>query len=271
VSKGILSSKRRAVPKENEDLTRDNWLQTDALINPGNSGGALINVKGELIGVNVAIMEGAQGIGFAIPIKEVRAAMGEIFVPETASRWFGAQIRLSSPLTVESVETNGPAEKAGLKAGDQIVELNGKAPGDVIEFNRTLRDDPAMKFNLTVLRGGERREMALQLVSFADFFRERLGADLEEVTPQTGERLGAPAGLLITHVDENGPAASAGLKENFVINGIEGNRADDYYHAFITLNAKHKGDVVQVIVLVPRTRGDVILSYRQALTELKLR
>jgi S1-C subfamily serine protease len=271
VSRGILSSKRRAVPKENEDLTRDNWLQTDALINPGNSGGPLINVKGDLIGINVAIMPGAQGIGFAIPIKEVREALGEIFVPETASRWFGARLHPSSPLTVDSVEADSPAARAGLKAGDQIVELDGHEPGDFIGFNRSLRDGASMKFDLTVLRDGQRRAISVQLMSFADFFHDRLGADLVEVTPQIGERLGVSKGLLVSRVEEKGPAAVAGLEANFVINGIEGNRVDGAYDAFLALDTAHKGDVVQLSALVPRTRGDVILGYRQAVAELKLR
>ena len=91
----------------------ENWLQTDALINPGNSGGPLIDLRGELIGINVAILEGAQGIGFAIPIKEVREALGEMFNPETASRWFGARVSVDSPLVVQSVESNSPAEPGG--------------------------------------------------------------------------------------------------------------------------------------------------------------
>jgi S1-C subfamily serine protease len=271
VSRGILSSKRRAVPKDNEDLTRDNWLQTDALINPGNSGGPLIDLRGELLGINVAIMPGAQGIGFAIPVKEVRGALGEIFVPETASRWFGAHLKATPTVTIESVEAGSPAERAGLKAGDEIVELNGRAPGDFIEFDRALRDDAAMKFNLTIKRGGQRTALSLQLVSFADIFHDRLGADLQEVTPEIGERLGVSSGLLVAHVEDGGPAATAGLRENFVINGIGENQVDDLYHAFLALEATHKGDEVDISVLIPQTRRNVILGYRRAVAELKLR
>ena len=271
VSKGILSSKRRAVPKENENLTRDNWLQTDALINPGNSGGPLINVRGELIGIDVAIMAGAQGIGFAIPVKEVRLALAEIFVPETASKWFGARVRTSMPLTVDSVEQGSPADESGLKAGDLIVSVDGREPGGYIDFYRSLRDAAVMKFNLTVLRDGETRSIALRLVSFTDFFRKRLGADLVEVTPRMADRLGVSTGLLVGAVDEDGPAAKAGLRENFIINGIEGAGVDDFYHAFVAVDPLGKGAVVHISALIPRFRGDVILGYRQALAELKLR
>ena len=123
VSRGILSSKSRAPARENEDLSMENWLQTDALINPGNSGGPLINLRGELIGINVAILQGAQGIGFAIPIKEVREALGEMFNPETASRWFGARVGVDSPLVVQSVESNSPAGQAGLETGDCNLQM----------------------------------------------------------------------------------------------------------------------------------------------------
>ncbi|HWD20374.1 MAG TPA: trypsin-like peptidase domain-containing protein [Verrucomicrobiae bacterium] len=270
VSKGILSSKRRAAPKENEELTRDNWLQTDALINPGNSGGPLINLHGDMIGVNVAIMEGAQGIGFAIPIKEVRQALGEIFVPETASRWFGARVRAAAPLTVESVEAGGPADRAGLKVGDQIVELDGREPGDFIDFNRALRDGDSMTVKLTALRGKERIPLTVNMASFAAFFHQRLGANVTEVTPQMAQRLGVPNGLLVSSIDDDGAAAKAGLRENFVINGIDGNPVGDYYHAFLALDAAQKGGVVEISVLIPQTRGNVILGYRHALAELKL-
>src|SRR6185369_10206701 len=82
VTRGILSSKSRTVPKEGESLAIPNWLQTDAPINPGNSGGPLVNLRGELIGINVAIYREAQGISFAVPVKQVSAALAEIYSPE---------------------------------------------------------------------------------------------------------------------------------------------------------------------------------------------
>ncbi len=271
VSRGILSSKRRAIPKENENLTQENWLQTDALINPGNSGGPLIDTRGNLIGINVAIMAGAQGIGFAIPIKEVRQALGEIFVPETASRWMGAKVVTSGPVVVDSVEAGSPSDRAGLRRGDQIVALDGHDPGDFVSFYRSLRESSSMKHDLTALRDGKRVNLSLQLEGFAEFFRERLGASLAEITPPLADRLGVSSGLLVSAVDDDGPAARAGLRENMVIDQIDGSSIEDYYHAFLVLDPLKHGDVVEVAALAPRVHGDVILGYRQGVTKLKLR
>ena len=87
VSKGILSSKNRRPPTAEGPLDVADWLQTDASINPGNSGGALINLRGDLIGISVAVAREAQGIGFAIPIKRVSEALSEIFTPEDFIFW----------------------------------------------------------------------------------------------------------------------------------------------------------------------------------------
>ncbi|MFN7141976.1 MAG: S1C family serine protease, partial [Limisphaerales bacterium] len=95
VSKGILSSTARRPQPEEGLLDYHDWLQTDAAINPGNSGGPLINLNGELIGLNVAVyrQNHAQGIGFAIPIKRVGEALSEMFTPENKGYWFGARIK----------------------------------------------------------------------------------------------------------------------------------------------------------------------------------
>src|SRR5437868_1605929 len=94
VSKGILSSKSRRPPSENEPLDVLDWLQTDAAINPGNSGGPLVNLRGELVGLNVAIYREGHGIGFAIPVKRISAALAEIYSPELLQKmWFGARVR----------------------------------------------------------------------------------------------------------------------------------------------------------------------------------
>ncbi len=277
VSRGILSSKSRAPARENEDLSMENWLQTDALINPGNSGGPLIDLRGDLIGINVAILEGAQGIGFAIPIKEVREALGEMFNPETASRWFGARVRVDWPLVVESVESNSPAEKAGLENGDTILRINGKAPGDFMEFNRLLREEPKLNFVLTVERAGRQHDLEVPLISFAELFRQRLGLDLQNLTPELVSQLGlgrlggVDTGLFVARVEKGSPGDEASLEQYCIITGIGRSRVRNDLDAFRVLSKLERGKMATLTFLVPQTRGDVILGYREKLAGVKLR
>jgi S1-C subfamily serine protease len=277
VSRGILSSKSRAPARENEDLSMENWLQTDALINPGNSGGPLIDLRGELVGINVAILEGAQGIGFAIPIKEVREALGEMFNPETASRWFGARVGVDLPLVVQSVESNSPAGLAGLQTGDTILRVNGKAPGDFMEFNRLLREEPKLDFDLTVERAGQPRDLNMTLLPFAELFRDRLGVDLQDLTPDLVDQLGlgslggVESGLFVTQVEKGSPADDASLSKYCVINGIGGRRVRNDLDVFLALSQVGRGKVAELSFLVPQTQGDLILGYQEELARVKLR
>jgi serine protease Do len=277
VTKGILSSKRREVPKENENLQMANWLQTDALINPGNSGGPLVNLRGELIGINNAILEGAQGIGFAIPIKEVRQALGEIFNPETASRWFGAQVSVAAPLVVRKIKPHSPAEEAGLRAGDLILELNGRPAVDYIDFTRALRETADLNFNLTIRRDSEARPLRLRLLPFPELFRRRLGMDVQELTEDKARQLGLEnmggqeSGLLIARVEKGSAAERAALREHDVINGIGRQPVHSFLDAFVALTALEPGETAELSVLVPRTRGNLILGYREGRTGLRLR
>jgi serine protease Do len=277
VTKGILSSKRREAPKENEDLQMANWLQTDALINPGNSGGPLVDLRGDLIGINNAILQGAQGIGFAIPIKEVRQALGEIFNSETASRWFGARVSVESPLVVRKVEAHSPAEEGGLKAGDLILDLNGRPAADYIDFTRELRERADLNFNLTIRRGGEPLALRLRLLPFPELFRRRLGLDLQELSEDKAQQLGLEnlggqeSGLLIARVEKGGPAERASLREYDVINRIGHQRVRSYLDAFAVLAPLAAGETAELSVLVPRTRGNLILGYREGQTGLRLR
>jgi serine protease Do len=277
VSRGILSSKRRAAPKENEELRMENWLQTDALINPGNSGGPLVDLRGDLIGINVAIYQGAQGIGFAIPVTDVREALSDVFNPETASRWFGARVSVTRPLVIKKIDPGSPADEAGLKSGDDILSVNGKPPGDYIEFNRTLRESQKMTFDMSVARGGEVRDIHVRMLPFRELFRQRLGMDLQELTGDLVNQLGLgnfgglESGLLVSRVEKGGPAEKSSLQEYFVIKEINEHPVRNFLDAFLALSDVKSGSPAQLTVWVPRTRGNVILGYQEGETEIKLR
>ncbi|BAF58630.1 trypsin-like serine proteases [Pelotomaculum thermopropionicum SI] len=170
VTVGVISAKGRPVTVE--DRRYKNLLQTDASINPGNSGGPLLNLNGEVVGINTAINAQAQGIGFAIPSSTVKAVFDDLVqkggvshpwlgvylqqVTEELASYFGLQ-DLSGAL-VASVVSGGPAEKAGLRRGDIIVRYNGSAvnnPNDLIELvgGTAVGSQVEIEF----IRGGERK------------------------------------------------------------------------------------------------------------------
>jgi S1-C subfamily serine protease len=280
VSRGILSSKSRRPPTENEPLDVLDWLQTDASINPGNSGGPLVNLRGELIGISVAVYREGQGIGFAIPIKRVSAALSEIYSPEILeSLWFGARVKAgASALTVTTVQVESPAGKAGLRAGDDILQVDGKVPVGFIDFNRLLLDAKEERdIQLTLLRGGERRNVTLRLVPEKTFFnadliRRKTGATLQEMTRELAQSMGfsRAEGLLIAAVDKGSAGAAAELQRGMLITSIDGQVTSDLITAAKKLYAKTKGDKVQLAVVWPRSRG-AFIEYRQGTVEVTLR
>ena len=276
VSRGILSSKSRIAPKEGESLDIPNWLQTDASINLGNSGGPLVNLRGELIGINVAVLSQAQGIGFAIPIKRVAEALSEIFPTECVkSFWFGARIKVgTSPLVISTVQPQSPAGKAGLKAGDAILQVNGKPPKSFIDFTDLLAANPDVEVKLAVQRGPDRRNVALRLlpekaVFNAQLIRDKLGLSLEELTPQLAARYGVrqTEGFIISGVESDGPAADAGLKRAILVTAIDGQTPPDLTAAAKLIFAKKKGDRVQLDIAIQQRLGNFNVL-RQGAVEL---
>jgi serine protease Do len=279
VTRGILSSKSRRPVTENEQLDVMDWLQTDAAINPGNSGGPLINLRGDLIGINVAIYREGQGIGFAIPVKRIASAMADIYSPEELeSLWFGARVRPgTSPLQVMSVQMESPAGKAGLRAGDLILQVDGNPPRSFMEFIRQLRDVKGRNdITLTIQRGNEKRKITMQLLPEKDFFnaeliRKKTGASLQEMTPELAEGLGMNwRGLLVSAVDRGSAAAEAELQRGMVITGIDGQAVADIRMAAKRLYTKAKGDKVVMDVVMPRHRG-AFVQYLQGRVELAIR
>ncbi|MBI1178540.1 PDZ domain-containing protein [bacterium] len=265
VSRGILSSKSRRPINDDEQLGIADWLQTDAAINPGNSGGALINLNGELIGMNVAVFRGnnynapAQGIGFAIPIKRVREAISYFFVPETTQGlWFGARINPGVfPLVVADVQKDSPADKGGLRVGDQVVEVNGKIPDSFIEFNELVGKSNDHTANVEVSRGGKRIRTTIDMMKNADFLRARLGASLQELTPELARMfdVGTLDGLLVAGVEEDGPLDKVGITKGDLIAAIQGSPMHDLARATLALSEIGPGDDVVLRVIARRQRG----------------
>ena len=281
VSRGILSSKTRRPASNDEPLDILDWLQTDAAINPGNSGGPLVNLRGELIGINVAVLNQGQGIGFAIPVKRVTERLAEIYSPEGLDGlWFGARVRPGSlPLQVVSVQLESPAGKAGLRPGDLILQLNGRAPRSFIDFTSQVRSGKDQRdLNLVVQRAGERRlNLTLRLVpesSFynADLIRKRTGLSVQPLTPEVARSVGVyrMEGLLVAAVDKATPAATAELQRGMVITSLDGQPASDVLSAAKHIQTKAKGEKVRLELAIPVQRGGFI-RLTQGTVDLSLR
>lgn len=266
VSRGILSSKsRRQEAVESESLDVPDWLQTDASINPGNSGGPLINLRGEVIGISVAVLKQAQGIGFAIPVKRVSKALSEIFTPEAMKQlWFGARLNPGSPpLSVLEVEPESPASRAGLQPGDQILALDDKPVRSFMEFSAALMDiGDSRSVKLQLLRKSERISANVRLVPEKEFFnaelvQRRSGLKLRELTAELAESLGLSqsGGLVIAGVDRRSPAAEAHLEPGQVIRSVDGRAISDLRELARWIQSRKPGTKLRLAILVEQNVG----------------
>jgi serine protease Do len=242
VTAGIISAKHRT--GISDPSSYQDFIQTDAAINPGNSGGPLLNLAGEVIGVNAAIVSesgGFEGIGFAIP-SNMAAAVAEalIKIGKVTRGWLGLSLQELTPALAKSlglksprgalvadVVKGGPAEKAGIRKGDVIVNLDGAAIESPNELrNRIAGSRVGRKAEVTLLRSGERvtvqpvveaykpseRMAALELVN-------RMGLEVKEISilEARKRKLSSREGVLITKVDPQGPAALAGLEAGDIL------------------------------------------------------
>jgi serine protease Do len=169
VSVGIVSALHRDVTLSDDQVYR-NLVQTDACINPGNSGGPLINVDGELIGINVAVRAGAQGIGFALPIDEVKQVAAEMISSRRlASAWHGLvageqRSAARRRVVVSEVQPGSPAEAAGFKAGDELVRVGDLAIASSLDLERGMLDvRPGRPAQVAIRRGNTESTMPLDV------------------------------------------------------------------------------------------------------------
>lgn len=266
VSRGILSSKnRRPTPGGGKPLDFEDWLQTDADINPGNSGGPLVNLRGELIGINVAVYnEGeGKGTGFAIPVKQISAALSDFFSLEFYSKLhLGARLRGTTlPLTVREVQPNGPADKAGLRVGQQVLEVNGQPVRSLVEFCKLVSARADHTASITVLDHGTRRTLRVQLMPMLELdrhlFSRRLGLTVQPLTDAQAAsfQLGKAAGLFVSEVEPGSPAGRAQFQPGMVLTAVDEVSVVDLVNVANVLGNKKSDETVQLAVLVPRRGG----------------
>jgi serine protease Do len=281
VSRGILSSKNRRDDAGGQKLDFPDWLQTDADINPGNSGGPLINIRGELIGINVAVYSPSEGkgTGFAIPVKYVSSALSDFFTLEwTAKLWLGARLRGAPyPLSVREVQPGSPADRAGMRVGQQIVAVNGKAVTGLAGFNQLTAENSNRRASITVLENGARRVLNVELVLLTELNRQlllsRLGLDTKPVTEAQAAnyQLGNGSGWSIEEVERNSPAANVPLKPGMIVTEVDGVAASDLVNISNVLGNKKRGEIVRLTVKVAGRYGGGALQVVTLAADLVVR
>ena len=229
ISKGVISALKRNVTLSDEQVYR-NLIQTDACINPGNSGGPLINIDGELIGINVATRSGAQGIGFALPIDDVKRAATEMMSTKRLSlKWHGlvsgeAWLGEERRVILREVQPNSPAEAAGFRPGDQIVRIGDLAVSNTLDVERALLDaQPGQPIAVVMRRDGREQALPIDVRSLG-----RNGA--APANPDAVNQVWRALGLKVTPVDSGYVAAASpqlhgGLYIESVIADSPGGRA----------------------------------------------
>ncbi len=225
VTAGVVSAVNRDLEFAEDQVLRG-LIQTDASINPGNSGGPLLNVLGELIGVNTAIRGDAQNIGFAIPVGRLRRLLPELLDVERRYK-IQSGLKLSAefePRVIAVVE-GSPADRAGIAAGDVLREVDGAPVQEVVDFHIALIGRrPGDRLRLKMAREGDIFEAALQLVGrvapdAAALVRRRLGVEVQPLPENLARDLGLPrgGGLFIVSVEPGSPAQQVGMRARDVL------------------------------------------------------
>ncbi|HEY7726324.1 MAG TPA: DegQ family serine endoprotease [Anaeromyxobacteraceae bacterium] len=258
VTFGVVSAKDRTLTGN----AFDDFIQTDAAINQGNSGGPLFNMKGEVVGINTAIISPqlGQGLGFAVPVNTAKALIPQLLDKGRVARgYLGVSVQDLSPelaqafaaptgtkgALVQSVMPDSPASRAGVEAGDIVVQVNGKAVDGAGPLTRAVSSvRPGGKADLVLLRSGHRKTLAVTVAPRPDEDRlargtesdedqeggrparkdEKLGLRVAPLTPELARELRVPdeRGVVVTGVTEDGPADRAGVRRGDLV--IEVNR-----------------------------------------------
>ena len=240
VTAGIVSAKGRVIGSG----PYDNFIQTDASINPGNSGGPLINMKGEVVGINTAIIASGQGIGFAIPINMAKEVAPQLQEKGHVTRgWLGVSIQEVTPALAKSfdlkekkgalvaqVVSGSPAEKAGIEQGDVIVEFDGKEVTDSKDLPRIVASTPIGKaVTIKLLRNGKALDRQVKVGEMEEKVEvakapshKSLGITVQNLTPEIAKGLGLKkdTGVVVTRVEPGSPASDAGIQTGDLVQEV---------------------------------------------------
>jgi len=280
VTSGIVSGLGRSNINSQNPNAYEDFIQTDASINPGNSGGALVNLRGELIGINSAILSrsgGNIGIGFAIPVNMVRSVMAQLIEHGKVRRGLlGVRIQDvnrdiaeaagSKGVTgafVSEVDAGSAAEAAGIEAGDIITSVNGEPTTSASELRNTiglLDADEKVKVNL--VRKGEKKTVVAALrprqvpqqISGDELHRGLEGASLADITATRTGDSGATKGVIVTDVTQGSQASLRGLRTQDVITEVNGSEVSN-----VSELREAVEDEKSLLLRIRRGRGTVMI------------
>lgn len=266
VTAGIVSAKGRVIGMG----PYDDFIQTDASINPGNSGGPLFNLKGEVVGINTAIVAGGQGIGFAIPINIAKNLLPQLKKGRVYHAFLGVYLQDLTPglarrlglkeakgALITDVIPNSPASKAGLRKGDVIVKFNDKEIKDRYTLVKLIATSiPGQRVRLEVIRNGVPVSISVVLgkqEAGAELYEEKWGFEVKDIDQEFTRLRGIKEGVLVSKVYPNSPAHRAGLTIGDIIIEIEGEAVHDL-ESFQELMGKYGAQ--QSLLLTVRSEKD---------------
>ncbi len=283
VTLGVISATGRSAEPDLEG--GDDFIQTDASINPGNSGGPLLNARGEVVGINTAVVSAGQGIGFAIPINTVRAVEQELTAHGAVRRgWLGVGIQPLTPDLSEAFGAKGekgvlvnrilpgsPAEKGGLRMGDILVSLGKTRVSGMKEFQKQVADTkPGTALALELLRGGRRVAAAVTIEEAEGQAGGRRQAPREPVDPLGISVRPVPGRLLremelrggveVTFVEAASPAWEGGIREGDILVSIGREAVSDLDAYRIAASRMPRAGVVSALVY--RDGGPLFVALR---------
>ena len=264
----------------------DDFIQTDASINPGNSGGPLINMAGEVVGINTAIIASGQGIGFAIPINMAGKIIAQLKTSGKVTRgWLGVAIQpLSRELSdyyglsdgtgvlVTDVFENDPADRAGIRPRDIILTVDGKAIKDSRDLTRTIAGlKVGEQIDISVLRDGDRKRFTVTIAKREETrlaagetgqrHSDDLGIQVSAMSAETMRRFGLrdDDGIVVVAVDKNGKGAKAGISVGDVIRELNRSRIENIADYQRELAKVKSGEPVKFLIQRPRA-GFVVIE-----------